>query len=372
MRNYLRIGLCLLLAVMLMGSSVPTMAAASELDITDNVVTDNLSAKTDVRWYRFEVSVEGDAVIVFHAAKATKKPFVWECAIFDQDKTTLLKSKNIGSGYSFLAANDLPEGTYYVRVQVAQDNDPHVSSDRYGFSSNQYTVKALTCASPRAEVGENGLMVVSEPATVLCVLDGTVFVKTDEGKTIVALYTNNKGETGPLLVRIESSDPNGGAYFSSKTGNAYFFHRESYVSYGEGSQRLRYYYSPDAGFAEGSFEDSLLPNLYRCGNAKKMSEERAVKEMLNVHYGKDPDEGLGFLIFMDSPWFIVAIGGGILLIAAVVLLLWLYNKNLRKREPWRNSVPTTETQSPSSSTDCDLVGPDGRLWFADHSNAKDV
>ena len=366
MQHHMRIFLCLLLVLVMFGAFVPAMASEVEPDITDHEVTENLSAETDVRWYRFEVTVEGDAVIVFHAAKGTKKPFNWECAIFDQDKTTILKSENIGKGYSYLAANDLTAGTYYVRVQVAQDNDPSVSPDRYGFTDNQYSVKALTCASPRPEVDKNGLMVVSEPATVLCVLDGSIFVKTDEEEAIVGLYTDHRGKTGPLLVKLETLNKNGGAYFTSKTDYAYSFDDDRYVSYGERFNVLRYYYSSPSGFA-----DPLLPNLYRCGDGQKMSEERAVKELLNVHFGKDPDEGLGFLIFMDSPWFLVAIGGSVVLIAAVVILIWLYNRNLRRREPWRNrtSVPSSDT-APATSTD--ITWHDGNPWIADHGNAKDM
>lgn len=371
MRKLFQIAFCFLLLIALTGSVIPAMAAGEEPDITDNFLTGSLNAETDVRWYRFQVTEEGDAVIAFHAEKAGSKPFNWEIAIYAQDQTTRLEAKNVGKGYSFLAANDLPVGTYYASVRMAQNNDPDTMPDRIGFCGNPYSVKVLTCASPRAEVGENGLLVVSEPATVLCVLDGSIYVKTDEEQVLVGLYTNHDGKTAPMIVAINQNKIDGGSYFSSQTNHAYFFHRSEYVSYDDGSDSLRYLYTP-AVSAQGTAADPLLPKLYVCGEGQRMNEERAVKEMLNVHFGKDPNEGLDFLIFMDSPAMPFVIGGVVLVIVLVAFLVWLYHKRLYRREPWRNPATRDVSDTETSSTGSDITWYDGKPWTPDHSNAKDV
>lgn len=352
-------------------------SAEMAVDITDTGALDCLQEKTDVRWYSFRVEAEGDAVVIFYFEGYYGVSYdidCWECAIFGQDKSTLLKAEDVEKGYSFLAVNDLPVGTYYIRVQMSQN----IENPDSRFPNDEYSLSVVTCAMSGTNVTGDAICKVSEPGELLCVLDGTIFLKAFGGEAAVGLCTNKDGLTGPLLASLDN-DSVSIAYFSSRTGEIYSNHTNTAERYGT----YDHHYSSDEGYVECTLSDTASSGLYHCGGGEKMNEVGiGAAELLNVYYGKAPDDGLKFEIFMASLFgsteTAACIVGCCIIAVVVIIIVVAYIRDKMKYEAWKEKVrrsPYSDTGNDSYYVPAkkdDGAWCDGKPWSANHDNAKDM
>lgn len=371
MQNPIRSFLLVLLTlIILFSTAIPVFAqneikpADKTVEITDDGISDNLSTNTDVRWYSFPVTVEGDAVIMFRSNGGSSQVASWEITFYDQDQSTILDSVYALKGITYLSAQDLTKGTYYVKVQSAK------SATHHKFSSKQFSLKAITCASEQVKPSSNEICTVTKPGTLLWNIDGTLFIKAYEGEALVGVYTKLDGEAGPILV---SSDVDNVAFFSSKGNWITSGHKDSYISYGERFDKTRYYISQDSGFVELSQENIRSAPLYQCGNGRRVGSKHAAQELLNVHFGKDPNEGLALKNFIVSPAFPIIAGAVIVLILIIVAVVFILIKTKRIK-PRHRTHTATHSASTHTPTSPDNSGADwnGMPHVIDYNSMKDM
>lgn len=345
-------------------------SAKKAMPLTEAGVTDALNKDTAERWYTVDITVAGDAVLIFDSSAYTYCAFCWECTFIDQDKTTELSTLDTGTRRDYLSATDLQVGTYYLRVRKVQKEDPPGVALRYGFCDGQYTLRVVTCATP----------VAVDPAThtadtsgdLLCVVDGTLFLKAYDGEAVVGAYITEKGQAGPLLLTPKEHERV--AYFSSATNAIHKTDRSTYVQYGGGLSSEHYTASRTDGFVECRDPACIGDGVYVSAEGKAAKLERAGKELLNVHLGKEPLDGLKWDVFLESkaaPW---VFGGVAAAVVAIIVVAHIVSKNNweRERARWSRSYyddPPSYTP-PSSSSDGTWY--DGKPWTADHANAKDM
>lgn len=342
------------------------ISAEAAMPITDSGILDNLNEKTDVRWYTFPITVEGDAVLLFNSESSSIKRYCWECTVYAQDKTTVLKTEDVGRDLTYIAVNDLTAGTYYVKIQMTQGTNPALSPNEYGFSKGQYSINVLSCSSTWTGCTGDKAFTVTEAGTLLCALDGTLFLKAYDGEAVVGLYTYENGKTGPLLL---GNEPRSIAYFSSEAGQIYEYDRSVYFEFsGE-----HYWASPYHGYVEASGGDSISTPLYYCAEGKAVKLSHAATELMNVHLGIDPNDGLWFDNFMASPAMPFVVGGIIVLIIVIIVVVHIRSKTRLDNYIYkaRNYTPSYDDPpyTPPSRND---AWHNGKPWSADHSNAKDM
>ena len=337
-------------------------AMEKAVEITADGITDNLNKNTDVRWYSFPVTVEGDAVIMFTANGGSSQVASWEITIYDQDQSTILDSEYALKGITYLSAQDLTKGIYYIQVQSAK------SAAHHKFSSQQFSLKAITCASEQINNPDDEICTVTKAGTLLWNVDGTLFIKAYDGEALVGVYTKLDGESGPVLL---GSDVNNVAFFSSKSNWVTAGHKDSYISYGERFDKTRYYISQDSGFVELSQENIDAAPLYQCGNGRRIGPNHAAQELLNVHFGKDPNEGLALKNFIVSPAFPFVVGGVIILILLIIAVIFILIKT--KRIKPRHRIHTVPSGTHTTTT-TDQSGADwnGMPHVVDYNSVKDM
>ena len=105
-----------------------------------------------------------------------------------------------------------------------------------------------------------------------------------------------------------------------------------------------------------------------------MNRERAARQLMNVHRGVDPMEGLGWDNFIASPAAPWVFGGVAVAIVVIIVVAHFISTHSWEAERWRlvrgddADSPTVVSNPPANSSDDD----DPLPWTADHDNAKDM
>lgn len=342
-------------------------SAAKAMPLTEAGVTDALNKETAQRWYTVEITEPGDAVVTFYNERIiNQRDISWECTLFGQDKTTVLATLDVGDGCSFMAANDLTEGTYYLRVQTAEKAADSDSTDSYGYCKGEYTLNIVTCATPVAI--DPADYTVDKAGDLLCVVDGHLFIKAADGEAVAGAYVNEDGQAGPLLLCQMQGDAVD--YFSSATGKLYTWSRSNYVHFDGESNG--YYTSSKYGLVDGGTIINA-DGLYICYAGDAVDEKRAARQLMNMHRGVDPMEGLGWDNFMASaaaPW---VFGGVVVAVLVIIVVVHKRSEAASKAKTYRlarddDDTPSSYTPPTPASSDDD----DPLPWTANHDNAKDM
>ena len=349
-------------------SSGKNTSAAKALALTEVGVTDSLNKESAQRWYTVSVTVPGDAVVMFYADFGrTTADACWTCTFFATDQTTALATADMGYGQSFMAVNDLAAGTYYLRVQSATKTEQSDPTKTYGYTDREYTLDIVTCATPVAIDPETHI--VDKVGDLLCVVDGHLFVKAADGEAVAGAYVNENGEAGPLLMWDMVGDNRD--YFSSATGSVCKPSKSDYVHF-EGESN-GYKVSSDYGLVAGGTV-AAAEGLYVCYEGEPVNLERAARQLMNVHRGDDPMEGLAWDNFMASaaaPW---VFGGIAVAVIVIIVVAHFISAHSWEAEKWRLArdyeadSPTVVSNPPANSSDDD----DPLPWTANHDNAKDM
>ena len=349
-------------------SSGKNTSAAKALALTEMGVTDSLNKESAQRWYTVSVTVPGDAVVMFYADFGrTTADTCWTCTFFATDQTTALATADMGYGQSFMAVNDLAAGVYYLRVQSATKTEQSDSTKTYDYTDREYTLDIVTCATPVAI--DPADYTVEKTGDLLCVVDGHLFIKAADGEAVAGAYVNENGEAGPLLMWDKVGD--NCDYFSSATGSVCKPGKSDYVHF-EGESN-GYNVSSDYGFVAGG-TIVAADGLHICYEGEAVNRERAARQLMNVHRGVDPMEGLGWDNFMASPAAPWVFGGVAVAIVVIIVVAHFISTHSWEAERWLlvrgddADSPTVVSNPPANSSDDD----DPLPWTADHDNAKDM
>lgn len=344
-------------------------SAAKALALTEVGVTDALNKESAQRWYTVDVTVAGDAVVLFYADFGrTTVDICWACTFIAADKTTVLATADMGYGQSFMAVNDLTVGTYYLRVQAATETEESDPKKTYGYTDGAFTLDIVTCATSVAVDPETHI--VDKVGDLLCVVDGHLFVKAADGEAVAGAYVNEDGEAGPLLMWDmvgKNCD-----YFSSATGSVYKSdHHSDYVHFEGESNSWKV--SSDYGLVAGGTV-AAAEGLYVCYEGEAVNLERAARQLINVYRGVDPMEGLAWDNFMASPAAPWVFGGIAVAVIVIIVVAHFISTHSWEAERWRlvrgddADSPTVASNTPASNSDDD----DPLPWTANHDNAKDM
>ncbi|MBR2615412.1 MAG: hypothetical protein IKC69_01900, partial [Clostridia bacterium] len=354
-----RIALCLFSLLVLLGSLMPLSAVAAEpedprepilsdktnvdrehaLSIPDSGVTDNLDKEEDERWYRFTVSTPGDALLRFDVDGVVYNRYSWEYVVYDEDLSATLAADAVGKGKTYIPLQDLESGTYWVHVRRTYETDPPGQINIYGFSSTPYTLRLLTPDSPKLLEDANGVHMARWDFSLLCVVDGTLFVKNGDGEALVALYTDLEGKTGPILV-------------SQKADYVQYYSTEKKAIFEKGESLdlgITYFFPTNRGLTEKSGTDSATPPLYVCAEGEPTEARNAAREVFNVSEGLDPYDGLALDRFAErvlvpyAPYIIV---GLVIVITSIILAA----KYFTEKHSYRYSGSSSGGDSFSSSS----------------------
>lgn len=154
----------LALLILLMLAS-PTVHAREGDETLEDSLTDHLSSKEEVKWYRFEMDEPGDAEITVRGLQEQWDGWNshWTVTIYAPDRETILDRQN-ARGYNaqysppaVFSLLDLESGTYYIRISNA--SDMHSTTDSFRLELK----RTFRQEQPFVSVGDEMYVMGEEP-----------------------------------------------------------------------------------------------------------------------------------------------------------------------------------------------------------------
>lgn len=287
------------------------------IPIPEDGITDNLETAEDVGWYSIELSEEGVAVLFIQSMQEhwTGYTYYWYATVYADDMKTVIAETPVKGvdNLTTLSLENLSAGTYYIKVNSSAFTNPLTA----GFTSDSYniTVRKLY-NSVELTYEHDGVQVFSSAYEIIGALDGTYFIKLNEGKAFSAFYCNSKGAIVPVLI---SENKEAVEYLVSSSGEMavassitieydgktyYYTYADSIDKYSNrtrGSNGIPYYYS--------DVQTKICSDL--------------IKDILSE---KELQESGAFSYFFANYWYLL------LIIPAVigVILLLIFNSSKGK------------------------------------------
>lgn len=183
-------------------------------------LTDHLASREEVKWYSFEMTEPGDAVLMVTGLQDHWDGYTyhWTCVLYAADRESAIAGEHVrgysqADGPSVLSAPGLAAGTYYVRMTSASSSNPLMAS----FTEDPYELRLLRYYPSQAAVtgSYREIKVFRNAGEVLWAFDGTAFLKLYDGECYGALMENSKGAVVPVLIGSEKTAVE---YIVSSTG----------------------------------------------------------------------------------------------------------------------------------------------------------
>lgn len=183
-------------------------------------LTDHLASREEVKWYSFEMTEPGDAVLMVTGLQDHWDGYTyhWTCVLYAADRESAIAGEHVrgysqADGPSVLSAPGLAAGTYYVRMTSASSSNPLMAS----FTEDPYELRLLRYYPSQAAVtgSYREIKVFRNAGEVLWAFDGTAFLKLYDGECYGALMENSKGAVVPVLIGAEKTAVE---YIVSSTG----------------------------------------------------------------------------------------------------------------------------------------------------------
>lgn len=183
-------------------------------------LTDHLASREEVKWYSFEMTEPGDAVLMVTGLQDHWDGYTyhWTCVLYAADRESAIAGEHVrgysqADGPSVLSAPGLAAGTYYVRMTSASSSNPLMAS----FTEDPYELRLLRYYPSQAAVtgSYREIKVFRNAGDVLWAFDGTAFLKLYDGECYGALMENSKGAVVPVLIGAEKTAVE---YIVSSTG----------------------------------------------------------------------------------------------------------------------------------------------------------
>lgn len=295
--------------------SVPS-AYAQEVDaVLEDTLTDNLSSEEDVKWYRFEMAEEGDAVLIAGSAQDDVSSFHhWRCEIYAEDMESMIAydevcgypistaGKTAGSA-SFISMPGLARGTYYIRMAYTEAGllYSYFTSDPYELRLFQYN------RATAAEYDGEGIQTFTQAGDLLWAAEGTGFLKLNDGECFMALMKNKNYTIVPVLISTDQAAVECVVSSTGKkiTSSGSFHHEDSDTDY---------YYSNGYGVEQYASTSHSLP-IVEVEHPSEIADRMLEAEMGKWDYWwmKHGDAvsawgGIGLVILVLA--LIAGIGGG--------------------------------------------------------------
>lgn len=183
-------------------------------------LTDHLASREEVKWYSFEMTEPGDAVLMVTGLQDHWDGYTyhWTCVLYAADRESAIAGEHVrgysqADGPSVLSAPGLSAGTYYIRMTSASSSNPLMAS----FTEDPYELRLLRYYPSQAAVtgSYREIKVFRNAGEVLWAFDGTAFLKLYDGECYGALMENSKGAVVPVLIGSEKTAVE---YIVSSTG----------------------------------------------------------------------------------------------------------------------------------------------------------
>lgn len=183
-------------------------------------LTDHLASREEVKWYSFEMTEPGDAVLMVTGLQDHWDGYTyhWTCVLYAADRESAIAGEHVrgysqADGPSVLSTPGLSAGTYYVRMTSASSSNPLMAS----FTEDPYELRLLRYYPSQAAVtgSYREIKVFRNAGEVLWAFDGTAFLKLYDGECYGALMENSKGAVVPVLIGSEKTAVE---YIVSSTG----------------------------------------------------------------------------------------------------------------------------------------------------------
>ena len=179
---------------------------------------DRLISKDQVRWYAFEMTEYGDAIIVVTGLQEEWDGYSyhWRSSVYEDDLESVIVCADVrgyseNDGPTILCAPKLEAGTYYVQMKSTSSVNPLATT----FTTEPYQIQLLRgYHSASVSYDENGFQTFQKAGDVLGVSNGCVFLKLNDGECIGTLKKSDKGIVPVLL----GTDKASVEYVNSSTG----------------------------------------------------------------------------------------------------------------------------------------------------------
>lgn len=199
---------------------IPLAYAGEAGGTLEGGLTDHLASREEVKWYSFEMTEPGDAVLMVTGLQDHWDGYAyhWTCVLYASDRESAIAGEHVrgysqADGPSVLSAPGLAAGTYYIRMTSASSSNPLMAS----FTEDPYELRLLRYYPSQAAAAGSyrEIKVFRNAGDVLWAFDGTAFLKLYDGECYGALMENSKGAVVPVLIGAEKTAVE---YIVSSTG----------------------------------------------------------------------------------------------------------------------------------------------------------
>lgn len=298
-------------------------ANAQDISITlDDTLTDNLTSEEDIKWYTFEMTDYGDAVLSIAGLQDHWDGYSshWRCTVYADDKESVIASTDVrgysaNSGPNIISAPKLSAGTYYVQMTGVRYINPLLST----FTTDPYQINLIKFyPSTPVIYDNNAVQTFQHTHDILWAFDGTGFLKLNDGECFGALMRSNNGAIVPVLIGKDEASVE---YMISSTGEkitaAGPWHDKSFG--------IDYYYSECRyidKYTEKSVDTDSLPMLYVDTNSTLTAVEKIVNTLEEERYKAEHGE-TGYLLKKIKSMTGI-LGGIVVFILIVFFFNWIH------------------------------------------------
>lgn len=242
---------------------------------------DHLEFNDEVKWYEFEMTEAGGAVIFIEGLQERWDGYTyhWRCKVYEANMESVITYGDVRgytSQYSKATTISLPDleaGTYYLQMTSVNYTNPLMTT----FTSDPYRISLVRSYHSAAAVYDgDGVQAFQQSGAVLWSLDGTKFLKLNDGECLGALTSTSYGAVVPLLV---STDEEAVEYLVTSTGERI----GATGPYHDEASGLDYYYSDCryiSQYATETVDTSSLPITYISIGKKGMGS--AVESLIAI------------------------------------------------------------------------------------------
>lgn len=187
----------------------------------ENLLTDRLASKSDVKSYPLQMSESGDAVIFVTGLQEAWDGYAyhWRCTVYEDGMETTLASSDVrgysvNNGPAVISLPDLEAGTYRIQMESAISWNPFLAT----FTEAPYQIRFIRYyhSTPLPYDG-GGVQTFQKADELLWAHDGTGFLKLNDGQCYGALMRTNTSDRTVVPV-LFSTDPSSVEYVVSSTG----------------------------------------------------------------------------------------------------------------------------------------------------------
>ena len=283
--------------------------AAEAIPIGSEGIVDSLADKKDKKLYSFSMDEPGDAVVLIQSLQKSWSGYTyyWHADVIDRDGQNILKKADVSGGdrVTVIALNNLEGGTYHVSIGCPASSNPLMA----GFSGDEYRVLIKRFYNDtEVSFSGKGVMTFKKSGDLLGQIDGTYFLKLNDGEAYSAFYKNENGAIVPVLIgetkeSVEFLVSSSGEIATAASLTFKYDGKEYYCSYSDNID---------------SYTDRLNTEAdapYYFSNAEEKICNRIIKDILRQ---KEREDKGAVWFYISNYWIHALVVVGIALILVIV------------------------------------------------------